>query len=747
MAYNQGHNREWDRGKEWQQQGGYNDWNGGGGGGGGGDWHGGGGNEGWHGGGGGRRERDWEEDYNGDGKRRKFNDGGYEQGQGQGGWGGHGKGKQRMAPSDPSNHVIFLGLDPDFTEADLHAYLTQHGATLDSVTIIRERSTGTSKGFGFAEFNTLETARAFVDPNFPFVHLPPPQSHGASATKLFWQTLEQNPQAPTGGRRVKIDFSQSANPGERGGGGNAKKGPGNDGTRDIGNAAAPVLLFRGLDVLSGPQAILQAMKTSSGLHREGAKGMKRIVLVKDRVSMQSWGFAFVEFVDTQSASAVLAATMSPQIHPNGFRISDKPVAASFALPYSFQPIEDAALRDEACVLGTPALGAVDTSSGVYVRYWDEGATASVLEFEVTEPTSAEQAKENKAKEKKKKAKALEADLTPLAPSALPVSSKPVTLAFNLKAKAKPAGFSLAASSSSAPKAPALSMGEDEDDEGEHEEEEKVDPKVAAAKKVAPMIASKKVAGNINKWNTAQAENHVVPAAPAPVVKTAPAAAPKPATAVPVVAPTKAGEEDADLEFADRTRMACLLCSRQFKSLDLVKRHAKESDLHKKNLADAALCEAARKKVAAANGGTNKSEEKKEEERKYRDRASERRVIYGQPDVPLPEPSSSRQSGGPKSAPTQASPTPPPTINPGEDSSNIGNKLLKAMGWKEGTGLGVEGNEGRTAPVQAAVYASGAGLGAAKGRLVEDEVKRKEGYAGYVERVRDAARDRLMDGSK
>ena len=104
---------------------------------------------------------------------------------------------------------------------------------------------------------------------------------------------------------MKIDFSQSANPSERGGGGGgAKKGPGNDGTRDIGNAAAPVLLFRGLDVLSGPQAILQAMKTSSGLHREGAKGMRRIVLVKDRFSMQSWGFAFVEFVDTQVYSVL-----------------------------------------------------------------------------------------------------------------------------------------------------------------------------------------------------------------------------------------------------------------------------------------------------------------------------------------------------------------------------------------------------------------------------------------------------------
>ena len=62
------------------------------------------------------------------------------------------------------------------------------------------------------------------------------------------------------------------------------------------------------------------------------------------------------------------------------------------------------LINQACVLGTPALGAVEVNSGVYVRYWDEGATAAVLEFEVAEPTSSEQSKDSKAKEKKKKAK-------------------------------------------------------------------------------------------------------------------------------------------------------------------------------------------------------------------------------------------------------------------------------------------------------------------------------------------------------
>jgi len=79
----------------------------------------------------------------------------------------------------------------------------------------------------------------------------------------------------------------------------------NDGTRDIGNTQAAVLLFRGLDPLSGPQAIHQAMKSSSGPGKEGAKGMKRIILIKDKVTMASFGFAFVEFVDVQVIDSLI----------------------------------------------------------------------------------------------------------------------------------------------------------------------------------------------------------------------------------------------------------------------------------------------------------------------------------------------------------------------------------------------------------------------------------------------------------
>jgi RNA-binding protein 5/10 len=155
---------------------------------------------------------------------------------------------------------------------------------------------GSSKGFGFAQFASTEHARAFVDPLFPFVQMPPPASHGASASATFYKALETG--IPHNGRRVKIDYSQSATPHDKG---RMNRGNMNDGTRDIGNSQAPVLLFRGLDSLSGPQAIYQAMLSSSGPGTEGAKGMKRIILIKDKVTMASFGFAFVEFVDVQAS--------------------------------------------------------------------------------------------------------------------------------------------------------------------------------------------------------------------------------------------------------------------------------------------------------------------------------------------------------------------------------------------------------------------------------------------------------------
>ncbi|KAJ8699754.1 hypothetical protein PTI98_002845 [Pleurotus ostreatus] len=181
-------------------------------------------------------------------------------------------------------------------------------------------------------------------------------------------------------------------------------------------------------------------------------------------------------------------------------------------------------------------------------------------------------------------------------------------------------------------------------------------------------------------------------------------------------------------------MACLLCARQFKTLDQLKRHNKESDLHKKNLKDSNLREVARQKVLA------RQQPKAAEQPKYRDRALERRALFNQPDVPLPESSSAGPSKAAKKRfegpPPPPSP-PPPAVHPGKDETNVGNKLLKMMGWKEGTGLGTDG-DGRVEPIQTAIYAQGVGLGASKPR---DIGKLTEGYSGYVNMAQDAARER------
>jgi RNA-binding protein 5/10 len=110
---------------------------------------------------------------------------------------------------------------------------------------------------------------------------------------------------------------------------------------------------------------------------------------------------------------------------------------------------------------------------------------------------------------------------------------------------------------------------------------------------------------------------------------------------------------------------------------------------KKNYADGNLREVARQKVAGRQQGDGP---------KYRDRASERRIMHNQPETPLPGDKEVTTTGNKKHAEGPAPPSPPAApVKPSEDENNVGNKLLKMMGWKEGTGLGTDG-EGRVEPM-------------------------------------------------
>ncbi|XP_036724232.1 RNA-binding protein 5 isoform X3 [Balaenoptera musculus] len=140
-------------------------------------------------------------------------------------------------------------------------------------------------------------------------------------------------------------------------------------------------------------------------------------------------------------------------------------------------------------------------------------------------------------------------------------------------------------------------------------------------------------------------------------------------------------ENEEEKLADWKKMACLLCRRQFPNRDALVRHQQLSDLHKQNMDIYRRSRLSEQELEAL--------ELREREMKYRDRAAERREKYGIPEPPEPKRKKQFDAG---------------TVNyeqptkDGIDHSNIGNKMLQAMGWREGSGLGRK-CQGITAPIE------------------------------------------------
>lgn len=187
---------------------------------------------------------------------------------------------------------------------------------------------------------------------------------------------------------------------------------------------------------------------------------------------------------------------------------------------------------------------------------------------------------------------------------------------------------------------------------------------------------------------------------------------------------------------DEAKKTCMLCKRAFSDVEILRKHVEKSELHRNNL-----------EAKRAEWGRETAEKLREEEEApsmdlpkivYRDRAKERRRQFGIDSTGYAfdvmggqaGPSSSRNEEAIRRESEEASKRP-------LDDTNIGNRLLKSMGWKEGQGVGKHG-QGIVDPIQAERFVQGAGLGAAGSKM------RHGVEASHKEKTRQALYSRYHD---
>ncbi|QKX63813.1 uncharacterized protein TRUGW13939_10984 [Talaromyces rugulosus] len=332
------------------------------------------------------------------------------------------------------------GIPVDMVEEDISSELLDyyHVQGLDDVRIIRDRQTKVSRQIGFLRFNTLNESRDFMAQNAPNLYI-----YGQNAGKddraakiriSFTRERDDRRNRPEGEwtcRNCSFDNFSTRQKCFRCQADRAdaemsvEEMPDrvvNIGDNDVAadNTPSQFLLFRGLDgsvteelfskgvtklykpANSEDQSCSKKAKVASttGDSNLGARdgSLRRVLLIRDRQSNESWKFGFAEFATVDDAQAALRKLHSFE----KFTISSKPVLASYIHAGVFVPVLNptpSTVRFTFSPLSNP---------GMKLAYWDEEGYVTELVVsteELDKPKVDAKAAKDAEKAKKRKAEA------------------------------------------------------------------------------------------------------------------------------------------------------------------------------------------------------------------------------------------------------------------------------------------------------------------------------------------------------
>ncbi|PQE31752.1 hypothetical protein CJF32_00005072 [Rutstroemia sp. NJR-2017a WRK4] len=577
---------------------------------------------------------------------------------------------------------------------------------IEEIRLIKDKRTGQSRQFGFAQFYTLPEARRFLEECEPSGTVTLYGSAQAEPTKVrVAYSREKNDQERPGKNEddwkcdvcFKINYAHRAlcfkcnAPRTRStahgvvvtqGNMSSFSGFATTGDSDASpdDTASQFLLFRGLEpgvteeLLAKGVCKLYKTKSITPTDSQPAKkpkisstsndaslgaregSLQRVLLVRDRKTNDSWRYGFAEFGSVEDAQNALAKYKATE----KFTISSKPVLVTYIHAGVFVPVLQLLDEESARFTFSPL-----SNSATKLMYWDEAAYANEFSTVLPEPPA-------KRKESERE---------------------------RLAAAAAKEGLVT------------------EKDGESRSKKRKIEKESATSSK-------KVVAPHLQFWTNRHAEIHGLPA------KEFDENAPDSDSSSPQN--NSAGEPSSDSppsqSFADLERKCCLLCSRQFKTAAEVNKHERISQLHRDNMKNEDLVNKALAKLKKTSADPSSAA--------YRDRAKERRQAFNQPKQPAAQHNKAKDSNLPRKEKEEEETQAP--------VQSKGAALLGKMGWNVGEGLGAQGL-GRTEAIQTELYTQGVGLGAEGGK-VGDAVKEAEretrgGYKEFVGRTREKAKER------